>query len=1479
MSYVSGAGLLRWLLKIEEGNDAVEVGVVPVSEVEEPGYLFNTGQCGLKSENVSGGESGGEQKPTWPIYQKFVEIICDVDRKKVSFHVGNKKDNLQEVKTLELPYDEEVKLAITGWSGTRVRLEPPQKWMGGEESDSDSDSNAEEDEQFSNTCGNVVQPSTWHVATICVDLEKRQEMQIILDGEHHLVARDPSLFAPEGLFSIDPTEGVVLFGRRRAGKLVEREWRLGGHLRQMRMESKFLSVAEVWGQQLPKGVWGCRTCGARSPADVRICWSCHTARQKSAARPPNDADPRHEGLTVLVGDSFKDLVLESKEHVFVLIYAPWCEACQEVKPHWRKLAKMLKGSSNIRIAMMDSDENDVPNRFFPESFIPNVKLFLAGKKGKPLACNSRERTFESYVKFLEEHTNVSLESAAEDFYPQYCELHGVPALVDELRQAAMIQELKLMQWRRPPTQALASFLYSYLLDPNVHSTVAITPLADASPEDANQLAPTPEQSPLVIQRGSTDPEAAARRLAVPEPPRLARGISQPGGPGPPVPSMPMPALSRAASEQRTPPIVLTRVVSTPLEQVADPHKLEEELKRAHLAELLDFKLQAELKKAQPDNVRDFVRDFCLRMAAPNFQHRLFFNALQGVSWRSCPHAIKIVAAARVFRCLRRWVKRELARFGREPRGLEPWAEARVAPMTAAALRSNWRRVEEAICKEMPREAGVASLQILLERGFDPNAAPFGVSPLLLASLSGNLQAAQYLYVRGADLHRSGGVSQQQQLLPIDGASACGFLRMVGFFRENGSTGARALHFAASGGHLDVCRYLLRTGVSPDLKADKGLSAFTLAVLCGECLAALVLLPLCAPSNLEEALPGELCWRVGLAGGSTVLHLVAALGGTRERLLEPLLERCPALLNRANWAQEIPAMLAPAMMRPTLQPRSLHAFEALLAVPEAASEEERVKVAEAAVLGEDISATAEELKGEMCVICMEGPEGGDTPFTRLYCGHCFHRGCLGAWRAEGQNGASCPACRKPLPEPTARAEAGGVTLLEMATLSNDPAFAGTLLMVGAAGKAASSSEITSLMWAHWRNAESVASVLTAKGFQLTNSDLEGLQLIRNLQRRATKPQEKATEKSDKEAGSRPDQKKRPADEEKEKDREEEEEEEDETPDPTMLQLLDVNASSLWHHLRAIRHGEAVQELRVRMACSAKPQSVVTADRPRVEDPKPSAGDFLKACKAALANAGESNAAADASLEAAKVFAIRRFAEGQTTTLPSAMALRLVLGAKPGAGRLLAKLSDSFAALCSQAPLKPSDEEVLPFLTQLQLAVEALPAQRGVQFLGLGLSTPSGTLREALTGEVDGLAALHPGSLLLWRGCTSVTSDPMLAKEAALEGGSVALVFKVRSSSSRDVAAYSPSPDLRERLLPPRRCFRVQGIFALEDMILRRGTSSSGNSGELLEAFEVPNVGSLGSFGALAWEEACTRKAACVVLDEDEQPQVTSLAAKV
>ena len=113
--------------------------------------------------------------------------------------------------------------------------------------------------------------------------------------------------------------------------------------------------------------------------------------------------------------------------------------------------------------------------------------------------------------------------------------------------------------------------------------------------------------------------------------------------------------------------------------------------------------------------------------------------------------------------------------GRRPQRTSFGSEMAMIPADLKHFKAD-SEVEDAICKESNRQAGVAALQILLDRGFDPNAAPFGVSPLLLAALAGNLHAAQFLYVRGADMHQQGGVSQNQQLLPIDGASACGFLR-------------------------------------------------------------------------------------------------------------------------------------------------------------------------------------------------------------------------------------------------------------------------------------------------------------------------------------------------------------------------------------------------------------------------------------------------------------------------------------------------------------------------------------------------------------------------------------------------------------------------------------------------------------------------------------------------------------------------------
>lgn len=292
---------------------------------------------------------------------------------------------------------------------------------------------------------------------------------------------------------------------------------------------------------------------------------------------------------------------------------------------------------------------------------------------------------------------------------------------------------------------------------------------------------------------------------------------------------------------------------------------------------------------------------------------------------------------------------------------------------------------------------------------------------------------------------------------------------------------------------------------------------------------------------------------------------------------------------------------------------------------------------------------------------------------------------------------------------------------------------------------------------------------------------------------------------------------------------------------------------------------------RMAQGALPLSITghEAQRQKVKEAQPTATEFWDAAQVALGADDPTRTAAV--LEASKLFAVRSLAEGTASSLPSAMALRLYLSSAASDG-LHSRCADGFQAMYSSAPLSPEMERLVPFLTQLELALEALPSQRGTQFVGLNVTTPSGKLQEVLNGD-KGIGSFHPGGLLVWRGCATATADPMLAKEAALRGPGAALVLKIRSSTSRDVSAFSPAPDLKERLFLPRRRFRVAGIFALEDLQLRRGLAMAGGLHGLLEAFEPPDLSSLSGGAALTWEAACSRRSACVVLDEEETPLTT------
>jgi thiol-disulfide isomerase/thioredoxin len=74
---------------------------------------------------------------------------------------------------------------------------------------------------------------------------------------------------------------------------------------------------------------------------------------KSAAAPETNDAP----VKVVVGNSFRELILDSPKEVLVEFYAPWCGHCKQLAPHFDAAAKKLASNPNILLAKVDSSEN------------------------------------------------------------------------------------------------------------------------------------------------------------------------------------------------------------------------------------------------------------------------------------------------------------------------------------------------------------------------------------------------------------------------------------------------------------------------------------------------------------------------------------------------------------------------------------------------------------------------------------------------------------------------------------------------------------------------------------------------------------------------------------------------------------------------------------------------------------------------------------------------------------------------------------------------------------------------------------------------------------------------------------------------------------------------------------------------------------------------------------------------------------------
>jgi protein disulfide-isomerase A1 len=117
-------------------------------------------------------------------------------------------------------------------------------------------------------------------------------------------------------------------------------------------------------------------------------------------------------VTVLVGNSFQSVVLDSDNDVFVEFYAPWCGHCKHLAPIWDQLGEFYKNNNpKVVIAKIDSTANDNP--VINVRGFPTLHFFPAGSKSEPIEYQG-DRTLEAMIAFIEEHAaNKSPKAAVE----------------------------------------------------------------------------------------------------------------------------------------------------------------------------------------------------------------------------------------------------------------------------------------------------------------------------------------------------------------------------------------------------------------------------------------------------------------------------------------------------------------------------------------------------------------------------------------------------------------------------------------------------------------------------------------------------------------------------------------------------------------------------------------------------------------------------------------------------------------------------------------------------------------------------------------------------------------------------------------------------------------------------------------------------------------------------------------------------------